>query len=95
MFGGICFLDVALTAPATADAVAGVDSPVQPLGRKTRPSHSAHQKAILQKYYEHNRLPDTTERAAIAKAIGLSARAVKVWFQNRRQRQKPTDGSSK
>ena len=40
--------------------------------------------------YEYNKLPDAKERAALGQAIGLSARAVQVWFQNRRQRQKPS-----
>ena len=41
--------------------------------------------------YEYNKLPDAKERAALGQAIGLSARAVQVWFQNRRQRQKPSN----
>lgn len=43
--------------------------------------------------YEYNKLPDAKERSAIGQAVGLSARAVQVWFQNRRQRQKPAGGT--
>ena len=38
--------------------------------------------------FQYNKLPDADERLALGKAVGLSARAVQVWFQNRRQRQK-------
>ena len=44
--------------------------------------------------YDYNKLPDAKERAALGQAVGLSARAVQVWFQNRRQRQKPSGTSS-
>ena len=45
--------------------------------------------APLHADYEFNKLPDAKERAALGEAVGLSARAVQVWFQNRRQRKKP------
>ena len=58
--------------------------------RRTRPTHSKFQKAVMSSYYDFNKLPDANERAAIGEAVGLSKRAVQVWFQNRRQRQKPS-----
>ena len=48
----------------------------------------------MARYYEYNKLPDAKERAALGQAVGLSARAVQVWFQNRRQRQKPSGPAS-
>ena len=56
--------------------------------RKSRSTHTNQQKAVMQKYYELNKLPDAKERETIGKACGLPGRAVQVWFQNRRQRQK-------
>ena len=47
----------------------------------------------MARYYEYNKLPDAKERAALGQAVGLSARAVQVWFQNRRQR-KPSGPAS-
>ena len=41
------------------------------------------------KYNMFNKLPDANERTALGEAVGLSARNVQVWFQNRRQREKP------
>ena len=38
--------------------------------------------------YMKNKLPDANERQQIADDIGITARSVQVWFQNRRQRQK-------
>ena len=43
--------------------------------------------------YEINKMPDVKERDAIAEAVGLSARSVQVWFQNRRQRQKAAEAA--
>ena len=52
------------------------------------PSHTTYQKAVMAEFYEVNKLPDAKEQQALGEALGLSVRAVKVWFQNRRQRQK-------
>ena len=54
----------------------------------TTRAHHSH--CCLPQYYDFNKLPDAKERAALGQAVGLSARAVQVWFQNRRQRQKPS-----
>ena len=53
-----------------------------------RPTHTPYQKAVMARYYEFNKMPDTQEREALGRALGLTPRAVQVWFQNRRQRLK-------
>jgi hypothetical protein len=44
--------------------------------------------------YQANKFPSAQERDALGEAIGLPARNVQVWFQNRRQRQKPANEKS-
>ena len=46
----------------------------------------------MARYYEYNKLPDAKERAALGQAVGLSARAVQVWFQNKRARERKALG---
>ena len=48
-----------------------------------RPTHSPYQKTVMARYYEFNKLPDAQEREALGKALGLTPRAVQVWFQVR------------
>ena len=69
--------------------------PPHPTGKRTytksapgRPTHTTYQKAVMARFYELNKMPDAAEREALGKALGLTPRAVQVWFQNRRQRQK-------
>ena len=69
--------------------------PPAPIGKRAytksapgRPTHTPYQKAVMGRFYELNKMPDTQEREALGAALGLTARAVQVWFQNRRQRQK-------
>ena len=60
--------------------------------RPIPPPPSTHSAPRARADYEYNKLPDAAERETIAKAVGLPARQVQVWFQNRRQRSKaPTD----
>ena len=76
----------------------GPPSPVTINGKRTytkdapgRPTHTTYQKAVMSRFYELNKLPDVAEREALSKALNLTPRAVQVWFQNRRQRQKADD----
>lgn len=45
--------------------------------------------AILVASFDADPLPDARKRHALAKALGMTQRSVQVWFQNRRQRQRP------
>ena len=62
------------------DGGLGVGSPAlgAPYQRRTRPTHSKFQKAVMQSYFEFNKLPDAKERVAIGQAVGLTARAVHI-----------------
>lgn len=51
---------------------------------------SREQLTVLVASFEEEPLPDFDQRQALAKHLGLNPRSVQVWFQNRRQRLKPT-----
>ena len=50
---------------------------------------SAEQMLVLQSEYEVNSFPSKEHRARIASQIDCSERRVQVWFQNKRQRERP------
>lgn len=54
----------------------------------------ARQLAVLSKAFEQNPQPDPAQRAHYASQLGLSARVVQVWFQNRRAKEKRQRGAS-
>ena len=45
---------------------------------------------MLVKSFEEEPLPNFDQRQAMAKHLGMTPRSVQIWFQNRRQRLKPT-----
>ena len=45
---------------------------------------------ILTRFFEKQPLPDLETRHSLAASLGMTPRSVQVWFQNRRQRSKPT-----
>ena len=45
---------------------------------------------ILTRFFEKQPLPDLETRQSLAASLGMTPRSVQVWFQNRRQRSKPT-----
>ena len=47
---------------------------------------SRDQKALLETVYAMEKLPDAALRERLGNHLGLTARQVQVWFQNRRQR---------
>ena len=51
---------------------------------------SRDQKALLETVYAMEKLPDAALRERLGNHLGLTARQVQVWFQNRRQRSKST-----
>ncbi|GAA5822049.1 hypothetical protein JCM3770_002262 [Rhodotorula araucariae] len=62
-----------------------VDNPLIPKKRRrTTPAELA----ILEHEFKNNMRPDPLERARIAERLGMTARAVQVWYQNRRQKEK-------
>lgn len=52
--------------------------------RRTRP----HEVNILMSAYVRNAFPSENKRSELARMVGMSTRAVSVWFQNRRQAEK-------
>ena len=65
-------------------------SPVQTL----KPMMADEQKVLMIQAFEEDSLPDFEKRQALAARLGMSPRSVQIWFQNRRQRLKPTKPAS-
>lgn len=55
---------------------------------KRRRRTSPQELQILEEAYKVNTLPSSEERSRLAKRTGMSARAVQIWFQNKRQTEK-------
>ncbi|GAA5950060.1 hypothetical protein JCM21900_001380 [Sporobolomyces salmonicolor] len=92
--------------PAPAPLIHSATTSQDPLGtsqnplipkrrRRTTPAELA----ILEDEFRKNSRPDQGERGRIAQRLGMTCRAVQVWYQNRRQKEKKesssTAGSSK
>eukprot|EP00249_Psilotum_nudum_P021391 c28090_g1_i1 orf=937-3135(-) len=58
--------------------------PDQPPRKKRYHRHSAHQIQHMESFFKECPHPDEHQRQEISKALGLSSRQVKFWFQNRR-----------
>ncbi|PWZ02744.1 hypothetical protein BCV70DRAFT_196994 [Testicularia cyperi] len=73
----------------TGTSVMGDDSKTEiRRRRRTRPDEAN----ILAEAYLENAFPDHETRLALANQVGMSVRAVSVWFQNRRQAEKKRSG---
>ena len=77
------------TAPAPTQELAGADEPPAP-ARPKRCKISREQLDVLVKSFEEEPLPNFEQRQAMAKHLGMTPLSVQIWFQNRRQRLKPT-----
>ncbi|KAM0790581.1 hypothetical protein ACM66B_004448 [Microbotryomycetes sp. NB124-2] len=73
------------TKPVTATAIADKDGAPK---KRSRTLTTAHQTAVLNALLAKTRFPSTETREEVGKQIGMSARRVQIWFQNRRQSQK-------
>lgn len=56
--------------------------------KKKRTRTSTEQLRILQKAFATDPMPNSSARLALSKRLGMNARAVQVWFQNRRAKEK-------
>lgn len=56
--------------------------------KKKRTRTSTEQLRILQKAFQTDPMPNSGARAALSKKLGMTTRAVQVWFQNRRAKEK-------
>ena len=56
--------------------------------KKKRTRTTPDQLRILQKAFSADPMPNSSARLALAKRLGMNARAVQVWFQNRRAKEK-------
>lgn len=71
------------TVEALEDQIRKEDAP-----KKKRTRTTPEQLRILQKAFNSDPMPNSGTRVALAKKLGMNARAVQVWFQNRRAKAK-------
>ncbi|GBE81095.1 predicted protein [Sparassis crispa] len=57
----------------------------EPSIKKKRKRADAEQLKVLNETYNRTAFPSTEERIELAKKLGMSARSVQIWFQNKRQ----------
>ncbi|KAI0699253.1 hypothetical protein BC835DRAFT_1405190 [Cytidiella melzeri] len=57
----------------------------EPAIKKKRKRADAEQLKVLNETYNRTAFPSTEERNDLAKKLGMSARSVQIWFQNKRQ----------
>ncbi|KAI0081238.1 homeobox-domain-containing protein [Panus rudis PR-1116 ss-1] len=57
----------------------------EPMIKKKRKRADAEQLKVLNDTYNRTAFPSTEERVELAKKLGMSARSVQIWFQNKRQ----------
>ncbi|TCD71244.1 hypothetical protein EIP91_011722 [Steccherinum ochraceum] len=57
----------------------------EPMIKKKRKRADAEQLKVLNETYARTAFPSTEERIELAKKLGMSARSVQIWFQNKRQ----------
>ncbi|KAF9563432.1 hypothetical protein EC968_004842 [Mortierella alpina] len=81
---------------ANGSALEG-DSPTNSCGvhpRKRRRRTNREELEILEEAFSKNLLPDAATRQELAERLGMSVRAVQIWFQNRRQQLRKKSVSS-
>ncbi|GAA6060537.1 hypothetical protein JCM10212_006901 [Sporobolomyces blumeae] len=85
-------LDLSAISHATRiDSAGTAENPLIPKRRRrTTPAELA----ILEDEFRLNQRPDQGERAKIAQRLGMTSRAIQVWYQNRRQKEKKESSSN-
>ncbi|CAG0894651.1 unnamed protein product [Darwinula stevensoni] len=63
-------------------------SSFHPSGRRPRTVFDQHQLMTLKTYYKYNTNPNSSEITRLAQGLGLDRRVIKVWFQNKRTRER-------
>jgi hypothetical protein len=61
---------------------------IQTNGKKVRTTFTDQQKWMLEQYFKQNPYPDPRETEDLSNQLVLSENVIKVWFQNKRSRDK-------
>ncbi|CAF4084262.1 unnamed protein product [Rotaria magnacalcarata] len=56
--------------------------------KKIRTAFTDHQKMSLDRFYATNRYPDPTQMETLSRLLSLEEKVIRVWFQNKRSREK-------
>lgn len=56
--------------------------------KKIRTAFTDHQKLSLDRFYATNRYPDPTQMETLSRLLSLEEKVIRVWFQNKRSREK-------
>ena len=58
---------------------------------KSRATFTTEQVEVMERYYQTNPYIPSSTRVQLARALGMTEKQVKFWFQNRRRKDKLTD----
>ncbi|KAM0792204.1 hypothetical protein ACM66B_004900 [Microbotryomycetes sp. NB124-2] len=83
-----------LIAPGMSSSAPRKGTETDPVIPKRRRRTTAHEQSILESAFQRNSRPDAHERSQLAAQLsGMTQRAVAVWMQNRRQKEKKEQSS--
>jgi hypothetical protein len=63
-------------------------TPMRKKTKKARTAFTDDQKQYLDHFYSTNRYPDSTQMEALSSLLSLEEKVIRVWFQNKRSREK-------
>ena len=77
-----------LSTSVQSDESSNSPKPSKKKTKKIRTAFTDEQKQYLDRSYSMNRYPDPTEMEALSRFLSLEEKVIRVWFQNKRSREK-------